>query len=300
MVGVKISENGMVVAPHDAATDTGLGILKKEKIMNEILILLPILLVSGMIAGLLAGMLGVGGGIVIVPMLYYIFIYLHIDISIAMPLSIGTSLSTIVVTSIISARAHHKKGGIDWALVKLWVPFVIVGVCIGTFSSKYIDGTTLKFMFGILLLVVSLHMIINSIKSLILAKGLPGSFGQSTFALLLGTFASLLGIGGGTLMVPLLTIFSFPMHKAVSTASIFGLVISIPATIGYIIIGWDIPNLPIASTGYVNWLGFIALVPMTMLFAPLGVKLAYRLNVKQLKMSFSIFLALVGVKMLVA
>ena len=266
--------------------------------MNELLVLLPILLVSGVIAGLLAGLLGVGGGIVIVPMLYHIFIFLKIDVSIAMPLAIGTSLSTIVVTSIMSARAHHMKGGIDWDLVKRWVPFVILGVLVGASSASFIDGKTLKLMFGILLVVISLHMIISSSKSLVLAKHLPGAPGQSIFAVLLGAFSSMLGIGGGTLMVPLLTLFSYPIHRAVSTASFFGLVISIPATIGYIIIGWDIPDLPVASTGYVNWIGFAALVPMTMFFAPLGAKLAYRLNVKQLKTAFAIFLALVGVKML--
>jgi len=265
--------------------------------MNELLILIPILLASGVLAGLLAGLLGVGGGIVIVPMLYHIFIYMNIDISIAMPLAIGTSLSTIVVTSIISARSHHKKGGIDWDLAKRWIPFVILGVLIGAFSSKFIDGTNLKFMFGILLLVVSLHMIISSFKSLVIASSLPGKFGQSIFAVLLGGFASLLGIGGGTLMVPLLSLFSFPIHRAVSTASLFGLIISIPATIGYIIVGWNVENLPLASTGYVNWLAFAVLVPMTMFFAPYGVKLAYKLNVKQLKLAFSIFLLCVGIKM---
>lgn len=266
--------------------------------MNELLILLPILLISGMIAGLLAGLLGVGGGIVIVPMLYHIFIYLNIDISIAMPLAIGTSLSTIVVTSIMSARAHHKKGGIDWNLVKIWLPFVIVGVLMGAFSANFIDGITLKIMFGFLLLIISLHMLISTRRNLVIAQQLPKAPGQPIFATFLGTFSSILGIGGGTLMVPLLTLFSYPIHKAVSTASLFGLVISIPATIGYIIIGWDVANLPTGSTGYVNWLGFIALVPMTIIFAPLGVKLAYRLNVKQLKTAFAIFLALVGAKML--
>ncbi|RXJ86719.1 sulfite exporter TauE/SafE family protein [Arcobacter sp. CECT 8985] len=265
--------------------------------MNELLILIPILLISGIIAGLLAGLLGVGGGIVIVPMLYHIFIHMHIDISIAMPLAIGTSLSTIVVTSIISARSHHKKGGIDWELFKRWIPFVVCGVLIGTVSSKFIDGSNLKFMFGILLLVVSINMIINRFKTLTISDQLPGKFGQSIFATLLGSFASMLGIGGGTLMVPLLTLFSFPIHKAVSTASIFGLIISVPATISYIIIGWNVENLPAASTGYVNWIAFIILVPMTMFFAPYGVKLAYKLNVKQLKTAFAVFLACVGLKM---
>ncbi|AXX92542.1 hypothetical protein CPU12_01605 [Malaciobacter molluscorum LMG 25693] len=265
--------------------------------MNELLILIPILLGSGIIAGLLAGLLGVGGGIVIVPMLYHIFMYMHIDISIAMPLAIGTSLSTIVVTSIISARSHHKKGGIDWELSKRWIPFVIFGVLLGTISSKFIDGSNLKFMFGVLLLIISINMIVSSFKTLVISNELPGKFRQSIFATLLGGFASMLGIGGGTLMVPLLTLFSFPIHRAVSTASIFGLIISVPATISYIIIGWNIENLPIASTGYVNWIAFIILVPMTMFFAPFGVKLAYKLNVKQLKIAFAVFLACVGLKM---
>ncbi|RXJ97272.1 hypothetical protein CRV00_00085 [Malaciobacter molluscorum] len=265
--------------------------------MNELLILIPILLGSGIIAGLLAGLLGVGGGIVIVPMLYHIFMYMHIDISIAMPLAIGTSLSTIVVTSIISARSHHKKGGIDWELSKRWIPFVIFGVLLGTISSKFIDGSNLKFMFGVLLLIISINMIVSSFKTLVISNELPGKFRQSIFATLLGVFASMLGIGGGTLMVPLLTLFSFPIHRAVSTASIFGLIISVPATISYIIIGWNIENLPIASTGYVNWIAFIILVPMTMFFAPFGVKLAYKLNVKQLKIAFAVFLACVGLKM---
>ena len=222
---------------------------------------------------------------------------MNIDISIAMPLSIGTSLSTIVVTSIISARSHHKKGGIDWDLSKRWIPFVILGVLISSFTSKYIDGANLKFMFGILLLVVSINMIISSFKNLVIADSLPGRFLQSIFAVLVGGFASLLGIGGGTIMVPLLTLFSFPIHRAVSTASLFGLIISVPATIGYIIVGWNVENLPLASTGYVNWLAFAVLVPMTMFFAPYGVKLAYSLNVKQLKVAFAVFLACVGLKM---
>ena len=268
--------------------------------MNELLILVPILLASGVVAGLLAGLLGVGGGIVIVPMLYHIFIYMKIDISMAMPLAIGTSLSTIVVTSIISARSHHKKGGIDWELSKRWIPFVILGVFLGAFSSKFIDGSSLKFMFGILLLLVSINMIISSFKTLVIAESLPGKVGQSIFGVLLGGFASLLGIGGGTLMVPLLSLYSFPIHRAVSTASLFGLIISIPATISYIVVGWNTENLPFASTGYVNWLAFAVLVPMTMFFAPYGVKLAYKLNVKQLKLVFAIFLACVGIKMLIA
>lgn len=267
--------------------------------MNELLVLVPILLASGALAGLLAGLLGVGGGIVIVPMLYHIFLYMKIDTSIAMPLAIGTSLSTIVVTSIVSARSHHKKGGIDWDLSKKWIPFVILGVFIGAFSSKFIDGNSLKFLFGILLLVVSINMIINNFKTLVIGESLPGKTGQTIFAILLGWFSSLLGIGGGTLMVPLLSLFSFPIHRAVSTASIFGLIISIPATIGYIIVGWDVPNLPFSSIGYVNWIAFFILVPMTMFFAPYGVKLAYSLNVKQLKLAFAIFLACVGLKMLI-
>jgi uncharacterized membrane protein YfcA len=260
-------------------------------------LLIPLLLVTGAIAGVLAGLLGVGGGIVIVPILFHLFTSFGMATGLAMPLAVGTSLSTIVLTSLVSARKHYAKGGVDVELVKTWIVPVLVGVGIGAFAPAMIDGAQVKTVFGIMLVLVSLHMIASSRWTLELFDKLPSGPMQYLLAVSIGALSALLGIGGGTLMVPLLTLFAFPIHRAVSTASVFGLIISVPATAMYIANGWDVADLPQLSTGYVNWAAFAMLVPLTMWFAPLGVRLAYRLNVSQLKQVFAFFLCLIGLKM---
>lgn len=264
----------------------------------DLVLLILALLACGVFAGLLAGLLGVGGGIVIVPMLYHVFTLYGIGPDVAMPLSVGTSLSTIVLTAWVSARNHHRRGGVDETVVRQWFVPVLIGVAIGTLTSHYLSGTLMKTLFGVLLVLVSLHMIISSKHVISIFSGLPSRGFQSALAIVVGGISAMLGIGGGTLMVPMLTLFSFPIHRAVSTASVFGLIISIPATFGYLYSGWGVSGLPLGSTGYVNWLAFAVLVPATMLFAPLGVKLAYRLNVMQLKRAFAIFILIVGIKMI--
>lgn len=265
--------------------------------LQELWYLIPLLLITGAFAGVLAGLLGVGGGIVIVPFLFHLLTGFGLSTSVAMPLAVGTSLSTIILTSIVSARNHYAKGGVDVSLVKTWLIPVLIGVILGSLAPSIIDGTKVKMAFGIMLIIVSIHMLASSHWKLELFKHLPQRFLQNFLAIPVGGFSALLGIGGGTLMVPLLTMFSFPIHRAVSTASVFGLIISVPATIVYILNGWNVQGLPPMSTGYVNWLIFAILVPVTMWFAPLGVKLAYRLNVPQLKRAFAVFLFLVGLKM---
>jgi uncharacterized membrane protein YfcA len=264
---------------------------------QELWLLIPLLLATGVVAGVLAGLLGVGGGILIVPILFHLFHGFGVETSLAMPHAVGTSLATIMLTSIVSARNHYAKGGVDMALVKDWALPVLIGVVIGAFAPAVIDGARMKTAFGIMLVVVSLHMLVSSRWKLELFNTLPPRPIQFLLSIIVGGLSALLGIGGGTLMVPLLTLFAFPIHRAVSTASVFGLIISVPATMVYVFNGWNIANLPHFSTGYVNWIAFAILVPMTMWFAPLGVKLAYKLNVPQLKRAFAIFLCLVGLKM---
>lgn len=259
--------------------------------------LIAALLACGVVAGLLAGLLGVGGGIVIVPMLFHVFSGYGIAPDTAMPLAIGTSLSTIVLTSLVSARNHHRRGGVDWALVRTWIGPILIGVLIGTLVAHTVSGIELKTAFGVLLMVVSVHMLISARRPLSLFAGLPARWSQSVLGTVVGSASSLLGIGGGTLMVPLLSLFSYPIHRAVATSAVFGFIISVPATVGYILGGWQSAGLPPGSTGYINWLAFAALVPATVLCAPWGVRLAYRLNVVQLKNAFAVFLFIVGVKM---
>jgi uncharacterized membrane protein YfcA len=264
---------------------------------QELWLLIPLLLATGVFAGVLAGLLGVGGGIIIVPILFHLFNGFGVETALAMPLAVGTSLATIVLTSIVSARNHYAKGGVDMTLVKAWLLPILIGVVIGAFAPAVIDGARMKTAFGIMLVVVSFHMLASSRWKLELFHILPPRPIQYLLAIIVGGLSALLGIGGGTLMVPLLTVFAFPIHRAVSTASVFGLIISVPATCVYIYTGWGVTDLPPLSTGYVNWVAFAILVPMTMWFAPLGVKLAYKLNVPQLKRAFAIFLCLVGFKM---
>ncbi len=264
---------------------------------HELWLLIPLLLATGIFAGILAGLLGVGGGIVIVPILFHLFTAFGVDTTLAMPLSVGTSLSTIVLTSMVSARKHYARGGVDMDLVKTWIVPVLLGVMLGSFAPVVINGTHVKTTFGIMLIVVSVHMLASSFWKVELFHKLPPRSVQFLLAAMLGSLSALLGIGGGTLMVPLLTLFAFPIHRAISTASVFGLIISIPATVIYVGNGWHISGLPPLSTGYVNWVAFVLLVPMTMWFAPFGVKLAYRLNVPHLKRTFAIFLCLIGLKM---
>ena len=264
---------------------------------TEWFLLIPLLLACGAVAGVLAGLLGVGGGIVIVPMLYHVFTGVGIETAVAMPLSVGTSLSTIVFTSIVSARGHHRRGTVDWPLVKRWVPWILVGVVGGTALGGWVNGHLLKTLFGGLLVIVSVHMLITSVRKPTLSDHLPGPAGQGVLATVIGGLSAMLGIGGGTLTVPILNLFAYPMHRAVGTASVFGFVISVPATIGYVISGWGRAGLPMISTGYVNWVAFALLVPATMLFAPVGVRLCHGLDVTRLKQVFAVFLGLVGLKM---
>lgn len=267
---------------------------------QELWLLIPLLLLAGAFAGILAGLLGVGGGIVIVPILYHLFTGFDVPPGLAMPLAVGTSLSTIVLTSMVSARNHYAKGGVDMDLVRRWLLPVLVGVAIGAMAPAVVNGAQVKTVFGTMLILVSIHMLASSRWRLQLLDQLPPLPAQILLAVVVGGLSALLGIGGGTLMVPLLTLCGFAIHRAVSTASVFGLIISIPATLMYIANGWGVADLPPLSTGYVNWAAFAILVPMTMKFAPLGVKLAYRLNVPQLKRAFAVFLCLVGIKMVLA
>lgn len=255
------------------------------------------LLAGGAVAGLLAGLMGVGGGIVIVPLLYHVFGAYGIAETVAMPLAVGTSLSTIVLTSLVSARNHYRRGGVDRALVRAWIGAVLVGVGLGTVAAQWAPASVLRVGFGVLAAVVALHMLMSTRRPLQAATQLPARSWQRLLGVGVGAVSSLLGIGGGTVMVPLLSLFSYPIRRAVGTAAVFGFVIAVPASVGYLVAGWDRAGLPPASTGYVNWLAFLTLVPATVLLAPVGVRLAYGIDVTGLKRLFALFLMAVGLKM---
>lgn len=254
------------------------------------------LLLTGAVAGVLAGLLGVGGGIVIVPVLYHLFTLLGIDSDVRMHVAVGTSLAAIVPTSIISARAHYKRGGLKPALLKPLVPGTLVGVLIGALLSGYLSGQVLAAIFAIIALLVALNMAAE--RNLDLRDGLPGPFGTSVLGVFIGSLSTLMGIGGGTLSVPILNACRTPMHIAVGTGAALGTVISLPGALAYLINGLGATSLPPATLGYVNLLGLALIVPATMLTAPWGARIAHAINARLLRRLFALFLALTAVRML--
>lgn len=255
------------------------------------------LLITGAVSGVLAGLLGVGGGIVIVPVLIIVAELFQIDDDIAMLLVVGTSLATIIPTSISSARAHNKRGAIDRDILRGWVPAMFVGALVGGIASKFIGASGLTLVFGFVALAVSINLALP--KTLTLAESPPkGRVQQSAIALPIGFTSALMGIGGGTLSVPVLSMLSVPVHRAVATASVFGLVIAVPAVCGFVWAGLGVVGRPPGSLGFVNIPAAIVLFSMSVLTAPYGAKLAHLMEPRKLKLAFAAFLLLSALRML--
>ncbi|WP_370261649.1 sulfite exporter TauE/SafE family protein [Limnobacter sp.] len=259
--------------------------------------LVAALAATGIVAGLLAGLLGVGGGIVIVPVLYHLFTLLGVDEAIKMHVAVGTSLATIIPTSFISAKAHRSKGNLDEPLFKSLVLPLFVGVLIGTAASGYVTGDGLAIVFGSIALLVAANMVLRS-NAKPVAQTLPGSPWRQGIGTFIGGFSTLMGIGGGTLSVPILNGFNVPMHRAVGTAAAIGMVISIPGAIGFLLNGLNAENTPPLTIGYINLIGFALIVPATMWMAPIGANMASATTAKRLKLAFALFLAITAVRML--
>lgn len=254
------------------------------------------LLFTGAVAGVLAGLLGVGGGIVIVPVLFWLLEYLDFPASVAMHMAVGTSLATIIPTSISSARLHHSRGAIDTDLLKRWAPFVAAGAALGGWSAMYMSSQALTAVFAVIAFLVAVNMLLP--KQIVLAKQLPESRMANTgIGAVIGFFSSLMGIGGGTLSVPTLAMFSFPVHRAVGTASAFGFVIALPAVLGFINAGWGAEDRPPWSLGYVSIPAAVLLFSASVFTAPVGGKIAHRLDAKKLRWAFALFLMLSAAKM---
>ncbi|MDW3205106.1 MAG: sulfite exporter TauE/SafE family protein [Alphaproteobacteria bacterium] len=254
------------------------------------------LLATGAVAGTLAGLLGVGGGIVIVPILFLLLPAFGVPESVRMHLAVGTSLATIVPTGLVSAQSHWKRGGVDIDLLKLLGPWVILGVAIGIVVGTRAGGDTLKIIFAAVALLVSIHMGVGR-EGWTVAKSLPAWPGRAVIGGWIGGFSVVMGIGGGTLGVPTLSAFNVPIRRAVGTAAALGPVIALPGVIGFVISGFGNPDLPPFSLGYANLLAFAVIVPATIAFAPLGAKLAHTIPPKLLRRLFALFLFVTSCRM---
>lgn len=255
------------------------------------------LVATGVFAGILAGLLGVGGGIVIVPVLFFLFQGFSVSPESAMVIATATSLATIVPTSISSIRSHHKKGNVDFDLLKNWAAFIFLGVLVGSWLVTRVDGTWLTALFGVIATLSALNMLLRTGKAA-LFPALPGKAGQTVMGASIGFFSSMVGIGGGTISVPLLTLYNYPAHKAVGTAAAIGLIISLPGALTMLALGSTPADAPAGTFGLVNLVGFLCIVPLTVLFAPVGASLAAKLDAGKLKKIFAIVLLITGLRML--
>jgi hypothetical protein len=251
---------------------------------------------AGLLGGLVAGLLGVGGGIVIVPVLYFVLGGMGVDEGLRMKIAVATSLTTIIFTSLSSARSHHSKGAVDFGLIKAWALPIFVGVVAGTLFAAYVPGLVLTGVFAVVALLVAINMTLRA-RSPAIADDFPHPVFKALSGIFVGAISAMMGIGGGTISVPLLTAFGFDIRKAVGTASALGFVIAIPGTIGYVLAGLGAPDLPAGSIGYLNLIALVALVPLTMLVAPLGARLAHNIPRAALSYAFAAFLTLTAVRM---
>jgi uncharacterized membrane protein YfcA len=250
----------------------------------------------GVFAGTMAGLLGVGGGLIIVPALIIIWQSTAVGGVYEMQLAIGTSLATIVLTSIASVRAHHQRGNVQWNTVWRLTPGVVLGAWLGAAMATQMSGDSLKSIFGVFELLVAAQMAFGIRPAP--HRGLPGKTGMALAGSGIGAISAIIGIGGGTMTVPFLTWCNVTIHKAVGTSAACGLPIAIGGAISYLVLGWGNVALPSWSAGFIYGPALVGIAVTSMLFAPLGAALAHRLSTVVLKRSFAGFLALLGLWML--
>lgn len=255
------------------------------------------LAVTGLIAGVLAGLLGVGGGIVIVPVLFFVFQAIGVSSDSAMLIATGTSLVIIIATSISSIRAHHAKGNVDLALVRLWWPFIVLGALGGVLLSTHIGGKFASVVFGCTAILVACNMLFRASSAPLLAQ-LPGKSFQAILAVVIGGISVIMGIGGGTLGVPLLTACNLPAHRAVGTAAAFGFIIAVPGASLLLLLASTPVDAPRGTYGFINLIGVALIMPLSVVMAPVGVKLGSLINGTTLKRIFALFLVLSGLRMM--
>lgn len=254
-----------------------------------------LLLAIGAFAGVISGLLGVGGGIVLVPAFFYAFSALGYGGDALMRVCIATSLATIVVTSTRSALAHNRRGAVDWEILKGWSPGIILGAVIGVWAVSRLQTTALQVIFGLLALVVAGYLGLGR-NEWRFGNAMPQGTRRMFLSPLMGFLSVLMGIGGGSFGVPLMSLFNVPIHRAVATAAGWGVTIAVPSALAFLFS--TVPNPPPFTIGAVNIPAFATIIAMTLITTPYGVKLAHSLDARPLKRIFAVFLAIVALNML--
>ena len=251
--------------------------------------------VFGAVAGVIAGLLGVGGGVVVVPILFFLFTSQGFSPEHIMQMALGTSLGSIMFTSVSSFRAHHRRGAVHWDIVKKITPGILIGTFSGTWVAALLSSTFLKVFFALFLYYVSIQMLLNLKPQP--ARTLPGHAGMFGVGGVIGVVSSLVGIGGGTLSVPFMSWCNVPVLHAIGTSAAIGFPIAVAGTLGYIVNGIGVPGLPELNLGYLNIPALFGIALFSMLTAPLGARLAHRLPVVALKRVFAVFLIITATRM---
>jgi uncharacterized protein len=266
--------------------------------LSELVVVVVGLLAGGVATGLLAGLFGVGGGAIVVPVVYAVFGIMGVPEELRMPLSVGTSLAVIIPTSIQSFRTHNAKGAVDMDLLKLWAIPVLIGVIAGAMIARYAPASLFKIVFICVASVTATKLLFGGSRWK-LGDALPSAGPLRVIGAGIGAASALMGIGGGQISNLVMTLYGRPIHQAVATSAGLGILISIPGTIGFMLAGWpQMPNLPPLSIGYVSLIGLLLIAPTSAFFAPYGARLAHRLPKRQLEVAFGLFLVAVSLRFL--
>jgi uncharacterized membrane protein YfcA len=262
--------------------------------LGDLAFLAVSLVLAGAVTGLLAGVFGVGGGAVIVPVLYEIFRVIGVAEEVRMPLSVGTSLAIIIPTSIRSFNAHRAKGLVDLSILKVWAVPVVVGVLAGSWIARFAPADLFKIVFVMVATISALRLLFAADRWKF-GEDMPGKPLMVAYGGIIGVLSALMGIGGGQLSSLFMTFYGRPIHQAVATSSGLGVLISIPGAIGFIYAGWPkMDILPPLSLGYVSLIGLILFIPTSIWTAPIGARLAHRLSKRRLEIAFGLFLLVVA------
>lgn len=251
-------------------------------------------MVTGMIAGFFAGLLGIGGGLIIVPVLTTLFaLFLHGEHLVH--LAIGTSMATILVTSLSAVKAHQKQSAVRWKVFQSLTPGVIIGGLLGSLIAHLISAGFLAKLFAIIEIAIAFKLLLNMQPSP--QRVLPGIMGQSSAGTVIGCLSSLVGIGGGTLTTPYLVWHNVSIQQAIATSSAVSLPIAAAGTIGFMLTGWQVTQLPDYTTGYIYWPAFIGITLASFFTAPIGARLTHQLPASRLRKAFALLLFILAIKM---
>lgn len=266
----------------------------------QFLELAGVLLAAGVVSGLLAGLFGVGGGAVIVPVLYQLFTVIGVPAAHSMQLAVGTSLAVIIPTSIRSFLTHRARGAVDEALLKAWAVPVVGGVILGSWLASFAPPAVFKLVFVFVAWATAIKLGFGK-ASWRLADDVPGEPGRSIIGVVTGLLSALMGVGGGSIVNLVMSFCNRPIHQSVATASGVGVLISIPGAIGFMIAGWSkMGDLPPMSVGYVSLIGAVLIMPTSIYVAPIGARLAHRLPKRTLEIAFAVFLGLMGLRFVIS